>query len=117
MSHPSPLSTASSFDQQSFWASRFGALMFQHLELAPNLKILDLATGTGFPLLELAQTFGASSYVVGLDQWWDALERAEAKRLAYWQTNAALLYGNGVAMPFPDAAFDLIVIHLGLNNF
>jgi arsenite methyltransferase len=113
----SPISAASSYDQQSFWAARFGALLFQHLELAPNLRILDLATGTGYPLLELAQAFGASSYVVGLDLWWEALERAEAKRLAYDQTNATLVCGNGVAMPFSDESFDLIVIHLGLNNF
>ena len=41
---------ASAFDQVSFWSARFGVFLFEHLELRPNLNILDLACGTVFPL-------------------------------------------------------------------
>lgn len=117
MNNERPLSTASSFDQMVFWSARFGALLFTHIPIAPGLRILDLATGTGYPLLELAQVYGASCKVIGMDVWWEALTRAEAKRRTYGQENAALVCADGVALPFPDETFDMIVINLGLNNF
>jgi len=67
---------ASAFDQVSFWSARFGALLFKHLTLRPHLTILDLACGTGFPLFELAQVYGTSCQVTGIDLWKEAVERA-----------------------------------------
>ena len=49
---------ASVFDELSFWSSRFGALLFEHLQLRPDLHILDLGCGAGFPLFELAHAHG-----------------------------------------------------------
>ena len=42
---------ASAVDQVSLWAARFGLFLLDQLELRPNLNILDVACGTGFPLL------------------------------------------------------------------
>lgn len=108
---------ASAFDQTSFWCARFGALLFEHLELRRNISILDLGCGTGFPLFELADVFGRSCQVTGIDVWQDGLARARAKLQTYGTANVNIVAGDGAAMPFPDAQFDLITCNLGLNNF
>lgn len=108
---------ASAFDQVSFWSARFGALLFKHLTLRPNLTILDLACGTGFPLLELAQVYGPSCQVTGIDLWKEAVERARAKQQVYQLPNVKLLEADAAHLPFQEHEFDLIVSHLGINNF
>lgn len=107
---------ASAFDQTSFWCARFGAMLFQHLELRRNINILDLGCGTGFPLFELADVFGRSCQVTGIDVWQDGLARARAKLQTYGTPNVTIVEGDGAAMPFPDAQFDLITGNLVLNN-
>jgi len=108
---------ASAFDQTSFWCARFGSLLFEHLELLRNITILDLGCGTGFPMFELADRFGRSCQVTGLDVWKEALDRARSKLQTYKLPNVQLVEADGAAMPFSDAHFDLIVCNLGLNNF
>jgi ubiquinone/menaquinone biosynthesis C-methylase UbiE len=105
------------YDELSFWSSRFGALLFEHLELRPNVTGLDVACGTGFPLFELAHAHGPSSHFTGLDIWPEASERARGKLAVYALTNVALHEGDAAAMPFADASFDLITSNLGVNNF
>ena len=105
------------FDELSFWAARFGHLLFQHIPLSPDRRILDLACGLGFPLFELAHVAGPSCRLVGADLWERALERAERKRRVYRLANVALVRADGAALPFAPATFDLIVSNLGINNF
>lgn len=108
---------ASAFDQVSFWSARFGAFLFQHLTLRPHLAILDLACGTGFPLFELAQVYGPSCQVTGIDQWKEAVERARLKQRVYQLTNVQILEADAAHLPFGEHEFDLIVSNLGVNNF
>jgi arsenite methyltransferase len=108
---------ASALDEVSFWSSRFGAFLFKHLPLRPNVRILDLGCGTGFPSLELAQVYGTSCMVTGIDIWKEAILRAQAKQQAYQITNAELLAADAAHLPFADQEYDLIVSHLGINNF
>jgi arsenite methyltransferase len=108
---------ASVFDEASFWSSRFGARLFEHLELRRNIDILDLGCGTGFPTFELAHVHGDSCRVTGIDVWREALDRARSKLEVYDLPNVELVEADGGDMPFPDAAFDLIVSNLGINNF
>jgi len=108
---------ASAFDQLSVWSSRFGALLLDHIPLAPNLNILDLACGAGFPLFELAQIYGHSCRIVGVDLWKEALVRARLKLDFQPFPNVRLLEANGARLPFTEAKFDLVVSNLGINNF
>lgn len=108
---------ASVFDELSFWSSRFGQLLFRQIELRGNIRILDIGFGTGFPLFELAHTFGPTVSVTGLEVWTEALERARLKRKVYSLPNVSLVEGDGAMQPFGDATFDLIVSNLGINNF
>src|SRR5438477_11611061 len=82
---------ASALDQVSFWSAPFGLFPFKSLELRPTLNILDLACGTGFPLFELAQAYGASCQVTGIDNWKEAVERARSKVHTYQFPNVTIL--------------------------
>jgi arsenite methyltransferase len=104
-------------DQVSLWAARFGLFLLSHLELRPNLNILDVACGTGFPLFELAQMHGASCQVTGVDIWKQAIERARLKANTYQCPTVQMLEADATQLPFADGSFDLIVSNLGVNNF
>ncbi len=51
----------STWDELPLWSASFGLLLLKHLELKPKLKVIDLGSGTGFPLMELAARLGESS--------------------------------------------------------
>lgn len=105
------------YDELSLWASRFGTLLLDNLELRPDVRGLDVACGAGFPLFELAHVHGPSSHWTGVDIWADALERARRKRAVYGDTNVEIVEADGGSMPFEDETFDLITSNLGINNF
>jgi arsenite methyltransferase len=105
------------FDELSFWSSRFGALLFQHLDLVKNIDVLDLACGAGFPLFELAHTHGATSRFFGVDVWKRALQRAAHKLRIYGLPNVRLALADGARLPLAGSSVDLIVSNLGVNNF
>ncbi|HYH10328.1 MAG TPA: methyltransferase domain-containing protein [Thermoanaerobaculia bacterium] len=105
------------YDETSFWSARFGALLFEHLELRPNVKGLDVACGTGFPLFELAHVHGPDSHWTGVDVWKDGLERARRKHAVFQTPHVELVEADAVSMPFDDESFDLITSNLGINNF
>jgi ubiquinone/menaquinone biosynthesis C-methylase UbiE len=91
-------------------------LLLDHVPLAAK-RALDLGCGTGFPLLELAERLGPGASVIGLDPWWVALRRAAMKRQLWRVPQTAIVNGDGAAMPFRAAHFDLVVSNLGINNF
>src|SRR5438105_7482539 len=86
---------ASVFDELSFWSSRFGALLFEHLQLRPDLHILDLGCGAGFPLFELAHAHGDSCRLTGIDIWTAALDRAGSKLRTYDLPNVNIVEADG----------------------
>jgi arsenite methyltransferase len=112
-----PRYAEAAYDELSFWGSRFGALLFDNLEIRRNIRGLDVACGAGFPLLELAHTHGNSSRFTGIDLWRDALTRARGKIDVYGLRNVDLIESDAQSMPFADASFDLITSNLGINNF
>jgi len=72
LDHPAgwmPSRPASIYDETSFWSARFGALLFDHLEIRRGIRGLDVGCGTGFPLIELAHLHGPSSHFTGIDIW------------------------------------------------
>jgi ubiquinone/menaquinone biosynthesis C-methylase UbiE len=94
---------ASILDELSFWAARFGALLFDNLEIRSYSRILDVGYGTGFPLFELADVFGRSCQVVGVDVWPAGISRAKLKGKIYNVANAHLAQADGAHMPWPGA--------------
>ncbi len=106
----------SAFDEVSLWAASFGALLLEYLPLDRARRVLDLACGAGFPLIELAGRLGPASQCVGLDVRFAALQRAALKRRVFDRDDVDLVLGNGGRMPFRDGSFDLITCNLGINN-
>jgi ubiquinone/menaquinone biosynthesis C-methylase UbiE len=112
-----PSRLAEIYDETSFWSARFGALLFDHLEVHRGIRGLDVGCGTGFPLFELAHVHGTSSHFIGVDIWADALERARVKLELHGLTNVDIIEADVASMPFPNAHFDLVVSNIGINNF
>ncbi len=105
------------FDEAPFWSAAFGLLLFKHLKIKKYSRVLDLGSGAGFPLFELAERLGKSSQCYGLDPWKNANERAGKKLKNYDVTNVSIIEGSALSMPFDDNSIDLIVSNLGVNNF
>ena len=90
--------------------------MMDWLAPRPGQRLLDVAGGTGdiaFRFLRRAP--GASAVVLDLteDMLAEGRRRAEAARLGDrldWVT------GDAMALPFPDAAFDVYTISFGIRN-
>lgn len=108
--------TAFLYDELPLWSAPFGRAILDEIPLKRGAAILDLGCGLGFPLLELAERFGASSLCAGLDPWLDALRHAEVKRAGFNIEQAALACGVAEQMPFRDSSSDFIVSNNGINN-
>ena len=114
---PSEEELAPVFDELTVWSSRFGALLFDHLEIRPAIRGLDLGCATGFPLIELARVHGPGSHFVGVDIWDAALEVVRRKVEVEQLGNVEVRRADAAELPFADESFDLITANLGINNF
>jgi ubiquinone/menaquinone biosynthesis C-methylase UbiE len=92
-------------------------MLLDHIGIRPNMTVLDIGFGTGFPILELAQRLGKDSTVYGIDIWKEGLNRSQFKGDRYELSNIRLIEGNAENTEFPDNMFDLIVSNVGINNF
>lgn len=105
------------FDEAPLWSAAFGLLLLKHLELKPNQTVIDIGSGTGFPLMELAGRMGKSCKLYGIDPWGNASERAKQKIANYGYNNVEIIEISAEKIPFEDHSIDLIVSNLGINNF
>ena len=80
-------------------------------------RCLDVATGTADLALMIARA-APGSHVTGLDLSREMLAVAERK-IADQGLSAQIdvVEGNALALPFPDATFDLVTCGFGLRNF
>ncbi|MBK9096774.1 MAG: class I SAM-dependent methyltransferase [bacterium] len=103
-------------DELPLWSAPFGLRLLEKINYRKNLVALDIGSGTGFPLLEVAMRLGNSCKVYGLDPWEAALERAKNKIKIYGIHNCELFCGVAEKIPLPDMSVDLIFSNNGLNN-
>ena len=75
-------------------------------QVAPGMRVLDLASGTGEPAISLAARVGPVGHVNALDLNAELLEiavnRARDRGLANFTTRQAVAR----SLPFPDESFD-----------
>jgi demethylmenaquinone methyltransferase/2-methoxy-6-polyprenyl-1,4-benzoquinol methylase len=78
--------------------------------LAPGMRVLDVAVGTGLVAREALAVVGASGQVIGLDPSVGMLREARAA------VPIALVQGLGERLPFADGRFDFISMGYGLRH-
>lgn len=105
------------FDEAPLWSASFGLLLLKHITLKPNQTIIDIGSGAGFPLMELAGRMGNSCKLYGIDPWKNANERAKQKIKNYGYLNVEIIETSAEKIPLSENSIDLIVSNLGINNF
>jgi arsenite methyltransferase len=103
-------------DDLPLWSAPFGLKLLDTIVMKKNIRILDIGCGLGFPLIEIAERFGESCKIYGIDPWEKALERIRLKLKVYNIWNVEVLNGYAENMPFEDNIFDLVVSNNGINN-
>ena len=106
----------SAIDEMPLWSAYFGEVLLDTVVFREKAKILDIGCGGGFPLLELAQRFGAGSEVIGIDPWKASTNRLKAKAKTMGVNNIHIINGVAEELPIENNYFDLIVSNNGLNN-
>jgi len=83
----------------------------------PDMRVLDVASGTGEPAISLAQRVGPQGSVTAVDQSSDLLDiaagRARNKKLLNLTTQQA----DAHHLPFADQSFDLATCRFGVMFF
>lgn len=77
--------------------------------LAPGMKLLDLATGTGVVARAAAEVLGDSTSILGID--------ASLGMLLSGRTANAKVQSSAESLPIRDASFDRITIGYALRHF
>lgn len=107
---------ASCVDDLPLWSAPFGLKLLDVVEYSKNLNVLDVGSGSGFPLLELSQRLGPSSKSWGIDPWEAGVERIKKKIKTWGFKNVTMLNGQAENLLFENSFFDLIVSNNGTNN-
>jgi len=108
---------AFNYDDLPIWSSVPGNLLLENIEYQTNKTILDIGCGTGFPLIQIAQRFGNTCDIIGIDIWKNALDKAQQKLKIRGIKNVSLLYDDVSNSLLKDNSVDIITSNLGINNF
>lgn len=118
MNQPQPVNPAEMYENYFVpamflpWAN----ILLRQAVPQPGERVLDLACGTGIVARQAAPLVGAAGRVVGLDMN-PAMLGVARTRLAAPGATITWQQGNAMALPFPDAAFDLVLCQHGLPFF
>src|SRR5262245_7272062 len=83
----------------------------------PAEHVLDVACGTGFVARLAADYVGANGRVVGIDLNASMIEAAQAASAADVRNTTEWRTGDAAALPFENAAFDVVVCQQGVQFF
>jgi len=106
----------SAIDDLPLWSAPFGLKLLDVVELKQNINVLDIGSGTGFPIIELSQRLGNTCKVYGIDPWEAAVDRIKFKMKIWDIKNLEIINGKVESLPFEDKYFDLIISNNGINN-
>ncbi|MBZ5504822.1 MAG: class I SAM-dependent methyltransferase [Acidobacteriia bacterium] len=85
--------------------------------VAPGMRFLDIACGTGEPAISLATLVAGSGEVIGIDISEAPLQIAAERAAQRGLTNARFQKADAHQLPFPDNSFDAITSRLGVMFF
>ena len=79
-----------------------------HVDFTADTRVLEVACNMGTTMVALAEAHGCR--ITGLDMNPKALEKARANIAAHGLNDVIdVLEGNALALPFPDASFDVVI--------
>ena len=104
------------YEELPLWSAPFGLAILDTIQLKQGMNILDIGSGSGFPMLEIADRAGSAAMVYGIDPSDDAIIMIHQKSEAKESKNATIVKGFAEQLPFDDNFFDLIVSNNGINN-
>src|SRR5271169_6225486 len=93
----------------------FMPFLLRAASLAPGMRVLDIATGTGLSAEAALAAVGPTGHVTAADVSPDMAGKAR-ERLGKAQ-NASVSVEDGQALSFPDENFDAVLCNLGLMFF
>src|SRR2546427_11628696 len=85
--------------------------------LQPADHVLDVASGTGFVARLAADCVGADGRVVGVDLNASMIEAARSASTADTGATIEWRTGDAAALPFENAAFDVVLCQQGVQFF
>lgn len=103
-------------DEAPIWSAPFGLKLLDYVDYKQNITAIDIASGTGFPLTEIALRLGDTSLVYGIDPWKEAIARINKKVKYYGLTNVRIIEGVAESIPLENGSVDLITSNNGINN-
>lgn len=104
------------YDELPLWSAPFGFKLLDVIEYKKHLRVLDIGSGAGFPLIEIAQRLGSTSEVYGIDPWQPGVDKIKSKIKLLNLENANIVKGVAESLPFDSEYFNLIVSNNGINN-
>lgn len=104
------------YDELPLWSAPFGLTLLDTIRLVKGINILDIGSGAGFPLLEIAERAGKTVAVYGIDPSADSINLISKKIELKGISNTFITRGVAEELPFPDHFFGLIVANNGINN-
>lgn len=86
-------------------------------QIAPGLRVLDIASGTGEPAVAIATAVGPTGHVTATDLGPGMLTVAEEEARANGLTNLTFRQADAHVLPFPDQSFDRVTCRFGAMYF
>jgi SAM-dependent methyltransferase len=97
--------------------ARVNELLVEAAGIRPGMRVLDLASGSGEPALQIADSLGTSGNVVATDLSEGMLELASENAHAQGLSNISFVQCDAENIPFQDAAFDAVTSRMGVMFF
>lgn len=113
---PDDSELVSVIDELPFWSAPFGMQLLERIPFSGISRVLDIGSGLGFPVCEVAMRMGSEVQVVATDPWAAALSRLSLKRRMYDLANLDIVRCVAEHLPFPSDSFDLLISNNGINN-
>jgi len=105
---------------QPQWAAYSAALteaIAQAVQVQPDMRVLDIAGGSGEPAFTLARAVVPNGHVTATDLSPGMVETMRELAQQQGLENVTCEVADAVALPFPDESFDVATSRLGVMSF